>query len=53
MWHQILQSLKKTKQVRVSWYKIIDFTDESVVQCVIPAVKNTWLDNDDKNDNHK
>ena len=31
--------------------KIIDFTDEPVVQCDVPAAKNTLLDND--NDDRK
>ena len=32
--------------------KVIDFTDQPVVQCDVPAVKNTSLDDDD-NDAHK
>ena len=32
--------------------KVIDFTDEPVVQCHVQAVKNTSLDND-HNDSHK
>ena len=59
MWHQILQSLKKTKQVRHIMYtrgtmRESYFTDEPVVQCDVPAVKNTSLDDDDDdNDDHK
>ena len=30
--------------------KVIDFTDEPVVQCDVQAVKNTSLDNDDNDD---
>ena len=29
------------------WDKVTDFTDESVVQCDVKAVKNTSLDDDD------
>ena len=37
---------------------MIDFSDEPVVQCDVPAVKNTSLDDDDDdddddNDDHK
>ena len=32
------------------WDKVIDFTNESVVQCDFPAVKNTSLDDDDDDD---
>ena len=32
--------------------KVLDFTDEPIVQCDVQAVKNTSLDNDDNN-NHK
>ena len=52
MWHQTLWSLKKTKQVRHiiytrgSWDKVL----EPVVQCDVPAVKNTSLDDDDDDD---
>ena len=28
------------------WDKVIDFTDEPVVQCNVPAVKVTLLDDD-------
>ena len=34
------------------WDKVTDFTDESVVQRDVPAVKNTSL-NDDDNDDRK
>ena len=34
------------------WDKVIDFTEESVVQCDVPAVNNTSLD-DDNNDDRK
>ena len=34
----------------VSWDNVIDFTDESVVQCDVPAVTNTTLDDDDNDD---
>ena len=30
--------------------KVIDFTDEPVVQCDVQAVKNASLDNDDNDD---
>ena len=29
------------------WDKVIDFKDESVVQCDVPVVNNTSLDDDD------
>ena len=29
------------------WDKVIDLTDEPVVQCDAPGVKNTQLDDDD------
>ena len=29
---------------------VIDFTDEPVVRCDVPAVKNTLLDDSDNND---
>ena len=32
------------------WNEVIDFTDDPVVQC---DVKNTSLDDDDDNDDHK
>ena len=32
------------------WDKVIDCTDESVVQCDVPAVKNTSWDDDDNDD---
>ena len=32
------------------WDKLINFTDEPVVQCDVPAVKNTLLDDDDNDD---
>ena len=32
------------------WDTVIDFTDESVVQCDVPAVKNTSLDDNDNDD---
>ena len=32
------------------WDKVIDFTDEPVVQCDALAVKNTSLDDDDDDD---
>ena len=32
------------------WDKIIDFTDEPVVQCNYPTVKDTSLDDDDDDD---
>ena len=35
------------------WDKVIDFTDEPVVQCDVAAVKNTSLDDDDDNDERK
>ena len=34
----------------ISWDNVIDFTDESVVQCDVPAVTNTTLDDDDNDD---
>ena len=49
MCHQILSSLKKTKQVRHSympralWDKVIDFADEPVVPCDVPAVKKYFV----------
>ena len=49
MWHQILQSLKKAKQIRhiimpgALWDKVIDFTDEPVVQCDVPTVKKNFI----------
>ena len=33
--------------------KVIDFTDQPLVQWDVPAVKNTLLDEDDDNDDHK
>ena len=48
MWHQILQSLKKQSKSDISymsgalWDKVINFTDEPIVQCDVLAVKNTW-----------
>ena len=30
------------------WDKVIDFTDEPVVHCDVPAVKSTSLDDDDE-----
>ena len=53
-----MQSLKKTSRSDIShmpgalWDKVIDFTEESVVQCDVPAVNNTSLD-DDNNDDRK
>ena len=35
---------------RALWDKVIDFTDEPVVQCDILAVTNTSLDDDDDDD---
>ena len=35
---------------RTFWDKVLDFTDGPVVQCGVPAVKNTWLDDVDNND---
>ena len=32
------------------WDKVLDFTDEPVVQCDVLAVKNTSLNNDDNDD---
>ena len=32
------------------WDKVLDFTDEPVVQCHVLAVKNTSLNNDDNDD---
>ena len=32
------------------WDKVIDFTDEPVVQCDVPAAKNTSWDDDDNDD---
>ena len=32
------------------WDRVNDFTDESVVQYDVPAVKNTSLDDDDDDD---
>ena len=32
--------------------KVTDLTDEPIVQCNVPAVTNTWL-NDDDNDDQK
>ena len=34
------------------WDKVIDFTDEPVAQCDVPAVKDALLDDDD-NENRK
>ena len=34
------------------WDKVIDLTDEQVVQCDVPAIKNNSLD-DDYNDHHR
>ena len=33
------------------WDKVTDFTDEPVVQCDVPAVKNTSLDDNDDDNN--
>ena len=47
---------KKTSKSDISympgalWGKVIDFTDEPVVQCDALAVKNTSLDADDNDD---
>ena len=35
------------------WIKVINFKDDSVVQCDIPAVKNTSLDDDNDKDGRK
>ena len=32
------------------WDKVIDFTDEKIVQCDVPAVENALLDDDDDDD---
>ena len=32
------------------WDTVINFTDKSVVQCDVPAVKNTSLDEDNNDD---
>ena len=59
MWHQILQSLKKQSKSDIShipgtlWGKVIDLTDEPAVQCDVPAVKNTSLDDDDNDHDRK
>ena len=34
------------------WDKITDFTDEPLIQCNLPAIKNTSLDDGDNGD-HK
>ena len=47
MSHQILQSLKKL------WVKIINFKDDSVAECDVPAVKNTSFDDGNDNDDRK
>ena len=53
MWQQILHSLKKQSKSGILympgalWDKVIDLTDEPVVQCDAPGVKNTQLDDDD------
>ena len=53
MWHQIFDHWKKQSKSNVLympealWEKVIDFTEEPVVQWDIPAVKNTLLDDDD------
>ena len=57
MWHHIAIT-EKTKQVRYItsacgiMSKVIDFTDEPVAQCDVPAVKDALLDDDD-NENRK
>ena len=55
-WNDILQSLRKKEKkvrhiiyVRGIWDKVIDFTDEPVVQCDVPAVRNISLGDDDNN----
>ena len=35
---------------RAFWDKVLDFTDEPVVQCDVHAVKNTSLDDHDNDD---
>ena len=45
-------SVKKKNKSDISyvpgkfWDKVIDFTDEPVVQCDVPPIGNTVLDND-------
>ena len=45
MWHQILQSLKNTSKPDISYMpgalcdKVVDLTDDPVVQCDVSAVK--------------
>ena len=34
----------------IFWDKVIGFTDEPVVKCDVPPIKNTFLDDDDDND---
>ena len=52
----IVFSAKKEKKVIISyitvtfWDRFIDFTDDPVVQCDVPPVKNASLDDDDNND---
>ena len=59
MWHQICDHWKKQSKSNISykpgalWDKVIDFKDEPVVQCNVPAVKYTFLDDDDDNDDCK
>ena len=49
---------KKKNKSRISnmpeafWDKVTDFTDERIVQCDVPAVKSTSLD-DGNNDDRK
>ena len=37
----------------VLWVKVINFKDDSVAQCDVPAVKNTSLDDGNDNDDRK
>ena len=52
--HQILRSLRKKEKQQVRHIpgefsdKIFDFIDKPVVQCHVPVVKNTFLDDVDK-----
>ena len=54
-----MQSLKKQSKSDIPhipgalWGKVIDLTDEPAVQCDVPAVKNTSLDDDDNDHDRK
>ena len=59
MSHQILLHWKKQSRSYISympgvlWVKVINFKDDSVAECDVPAVKNTSFDDGNDNDDRK